>query len=44
VSDQAPEATLEYRAALLAELRQSAEGQEGMIAFVQKRPPQWAQS
>lgn len=44
VAGRDPDATLEYRAALLAELRQSAEGQEGMIAFVQKRPPQWAQA
>jgi methylglutaconyl-CoA hydratase len=28
-------------AALIAKLRVSAEGQEGMLAFLEKRPPNW---
>ncbi len=35
--------TLDYRANLLSELRASPEGQEGMLAFVQKRKPKWAE-
>jgi isohexenylglutaconyl-CoA hydratase len=35
------DATTEYRANLLAELRQSEEAQEGMMAFMQKRPARW---
>lgn len=31
----------EYVAALLAQLRVSDEGQEGLRAFLEKRPPQW---
>lgn len=42
VIDQDLDATVEFRANLLTELRQSEEGQEGMIAFVQKRAPRWA--
>lgn len=34
--------TVAYRASLLNGLRQGAEAQEGMLAFMQKRPPQWA--
>jgi isohexenylglutaconyl-CoA hydratase len=34
--------TVQYRAHLLNTLRQSDEGQEGMTAFLQKRPPKWA--
>jgi methylglutaconyl-CoA hydratase len=30
-------------AALIARLRVSAEGQEGLSAFLDKRPPQWNQ-
>lgn len=37
------DATVEYRANLLAELRRSDEAQEGMMAFVQKRPARWAE-
>lgn len=35
------EDTLDYRAELLNTLRQGDEAQEGMAAFVEKRPPQW---
>jgi isohexenylglutaconyl-CoA hydratase len=35
--------TVDYRANLLAELRRSEEAQEGMMAFVQKRPAKWAE-
>ncbi len=31
----------EYTAAVIASLRMSEEGQEGMAAFLQKRPPRW---
>lgn len=34
--------TVNYRANLLTSLRRSAEGQEGLNAFLQKRPPKWA--
>jgi isohexenylglutaconyl-CoA hydratase len=34
--------TVQYRARLLNTLRQSEEGQEGLTAFMQKRPPSWA--
>lgn len=35
--------TVQYRSHLLNTLRRSDEGQEGMMAFLQKRPPRWAQ-
>lgn len=34
--------TVTYRADLLNRLRRSADGQEGLNAFLQKRPPAWA--
>jgi isohexenylglutaconyl-CoA hydratase len=34
--------TVEYRANLLSELRRAEDGQEGMTAFLEKRPPKWA--
>lgn len=34
--------TVLYRARLLNALRESEEGQEGMRAFLEKRPPRWA--
>jgi isohexenylglutaconyl-CoA hydratase len=34
--------TVQYRARLLNTMRRSDEGQEGMMAFLQKRPPRWA--
>ena len=34
----------EQTAALIAELRVSEEGQEGMTAFLERRPPRWAQA
>lgn len=43
VLDQSLDATVEFRASLLNELRRSEDGQEGMRAFVEKRPPKWAQ-
>jgi isohexenylglutaconyl-CoA hydratase len=42
VSGKELDATAEFRAHLLSELRRSDEGMEGMMAFAQKRPPQWA--
>jgi len=35
---------MDYTARLIAELRASKEGQEGMAAFLEKRPPNWTQS
>jgi isohexenylglutaconyl-CoA hydratase len=35
--------TVDYRATLLTELRRSEEAQEGMMAFMQKRPAKWAE-
>ena len=32
---------IEYTANMIAELRQSDEGQEGMNAFLEKRKPNW---
>jgi len=32
----------EYTARMIAELRISPEGQEGMAAFLEKRKPRWA--
>ncbi len=34
--------TVDYRANLLNTLRAGEEAQEGMLAFIQKRPPSWA--
>jgi len=44
VQDRSLDETLPYRAELISRLRESEEGQEGMLAFIQKRKPQWAQS
>ena len=41
VLDRSLDETVAYRADLLNELRASTEAQEGMLAFIQKRPPQW---
>ncbi|UCG28817.1 MAG: enoyl-CoA hydratase/isomerase family protein [Bacteroidales bacterium] len=35
------EKALEYTARMIAEIRASSEGQEGMKAFLEKRPPDW---
>ncbi len=43
VVDSEFEATAIYRARILDELRRSPEGQEGMLAYIQKRKPEWAQ-
>jgi isohexenylglutaconyl-CoA hydratase len=43
VAGKAPEETVNYRAELLGQLRMSQDGQEGMMAFAQKRPPKWAE-
>lgn len=43
VADRPPEDTLEYRANLLTDLRRSDDGMEGMLSFVQKRKPNWAE-
>ena len=42
VLEKSPDQTLEYRAQLLDTIRRSPEAQEGMLAFMQKRPPTWA--
>lgn len=42
VSGKDPAETVAYRAGLLAELRRSEEAQEGITAFLTKRPPRWA--
>lgn len=42
VFDKEPAATVEYRAELLDRLRRSEEAQEGMMAFMEKRPARWA--
>jgi len=41
VKDTPAEATVDYRADILTELRGSDDGQEGMTAFIEKRPPKW---
>jgi enoyl-CoA hydratase/carnithine racemase len=43
IMDKDLEATVEYRAQLLDELRRSEEAQEGMMAFIEKRPARWVQ-
>jgi methylglutaconyl-CoA hydratase len=35
---------MDYTAKLIAELRASKEGQEGMASFLEKRPPNWVQN
>jgi isohexenylglutaconyl-CoA hydratase len=42
VADKPLDETVAYRADLLNRLRQSDEAQEGMRAFLEKRPPRWA--
>lgn len=42
VHDQPIAATAELRARMLSESHASADGQEGMLAFIQKRRPHWA--
>jgi methylglutaconyl-CoA hydratase len=41
VPNQTVEQFKEYTAQVIAELRQSSEGQEGMDAFLEKRKPNW---
>lgn len=43
VIDKHPSETTHYRANLLDELRASESGQEGMMAFIQKRKPNWVE-
>lgn len=43
VTTKSPSETTSYRANLLDELRASESGQEGMMAFIQKRKPTWAE-
>lgn len=42
VADGPPETHRRYTAELIAQLRASDEGQEGMAAFLEKRKPRWA--
>lgn len=42
VADGPPESHRRYTAELIAQLRASEEGQEGMAAFLEKRKPSWA--
>ena len=42
VMDKDLDATVDYRARLLLDLRRSEEGREGMMAFIEKRAPKWA--
>ncbi len=44
VKDRPTEETVDYRTHLLTELRRSADGQEGMQAFEEKRSPKWVQN
>jgi isohexenylglutaconyl-CoA hydratase len=44
VAGKADDETLALRADLIDRLRQSADGQEGMKAFIEKRPPHWSQA
>lgn len=44
VKDKPLDETAETRAKLLMELRRSEDGQEGMMAFVEKRLPKWAKT
>jgi isohexenylglutaconyl-CoA hydratase len=41
VKDVPTSATVDYRTNLLTELRRSEDGQEGLRAFMEKRPPKW---
>lgn len=41
VPDMARDEYIEYTAGMIAELRTSAEGREGTMAFLAKRPPNW---
>jgi isohexenylglutaconyl-CoA hydratase len=42
VKDKSLDDTVAYRANLLNSLRAGEEAQEGLLAFMQKRPPKWA--
>lgn len=44
VNEKRPAETAVYRLNLLNQLRKSQEGQEGMMAFIQKRPPRWIET
>jgi methylglutaconyl-CoA hydratase len=44
VAHQPKEAMRDYTAQLIARLRASDEGREGMSAFLEKRPPNWQQA
>jgi methylglutaconyl-CoA hydratase len=36
--------SIDYSARLIATLRASKEGQEGMASFLEKRPPDWTKT
>ena len=44
VSHKTADETVGYRVNQLNHLRTSPEGQEGMMAFMQKRPPAWTET
>lgn len=43
VMNRSLDESLAYRAELINRLRESPDGQEGMLAFIQKRKPSWAE-
>jgi methylglutaconyl-CoA hydratase len=43
-SDSADEALRRRTAQIIAQLRASAEGREGLAAFLEKRPPAWVEA
>lgn len=44
VADGSPESHRRFTAEIIARLRAGDEGQEGMAAFLEKRPPKWART
>lgn len=44
VTSRSLDESLPYRAELISRIRETEEAQEGMLAFIQKRKPRWAQA